>query len=587
MAGKTKHSERFDFGTHSGKERFWHSSAHLLAQAVLALFPKAKITIGPAVESGFYYDIDNNKPFTSQDLNAIGKKMYELAKKNLKIERKELSLSEAKKLFKDNPYKLDMVKELAEQGEKLTAYKQGDFIDLCRGPHIDNTGMIKAIKLTKVAGAYWKGDAKKKQLQRIYGISFPDKKQMEEYTKMLAEAEKRDHIVIGEKLGLFSFHDEGKGFPFWHAKGMFIFNTLADFMRKKLEKLGYQEIRTPIILSKELWLRSGHWDHYKENMYFTNVDAEEYAVRPMNCPGSVLVYKSQYRSYRELPLKLAEFGINHRHELSGVIHGLTRVRAFTMDDAHIYCTEEQIPQQVEEMIKLAQDVYGTFGFKYDVELSTKPEKAMGSDELWEKAESGLKKAADRTGIKYKINPGDGAFYGPKIDFKIKDALNREWQLCTIQLDFQMPERFDIRYMGKDGTNNHRPVMIHRAILGSMERFTALLIEHFAGKLPLWISPVQARVLTISEKFNKYAEDAAKKMREAGLRVELDNRTESIGYKVRDAQLQKINYILVVGDNEKKAGAVNVRTRDNKVLGMKKTDTFIEAMKKEIEGKEIK
>jgi len=580
-------AEKFDFNTEEGKQRFWHSSAHLLAQAVLALFPKAKITIGPAVENGFYYDIDNPHPFTEQDLKAIEKRMYKFAKEGLKIEKKELSASEAKKLFKDNPYKLEMIKDLTKEGEKLIAYSQGDFIDLCRGPHVDNTDEIKAIKLTKVAGAYWRGDAKNKQLQRIYGISFPDKKMLQDYLKQIEEAEKRDHRKIGKELDLFSFHEEGKGFPFWHAKGMIIYRAIENLLVEELKQRGYGEIRTPILLKKDLWLRSGHWDHYKENMYFTNIDKEDYALKPMNCPGGILIYKSQYRSYKEFPLRLAEFGLVNRHELSGVLAGLTRLRAFVQDDAHIYCTEEQTESEVIALIDFAKDFYSKFGLQFKVELSTRPEKYMGDPKKWEKAEALLEKSLKKAGIDFQLNPGDGAFYGPKIDFHATDCLGRSWQLATIQLDFQMPEKFGLKYMGKDGTDNHRPVVLHRTIVGSMERFIALVIEHYAGKFPLWLAPVQARVLTLSEKFNDYAEKVVAQLKESGLRVEFDARKESVSYKVRDAQLQKVNYILVIGDKEKAAGTVNVRTRDCKVLGMKKVSEVIKDMQKEIEKKDIK
>ncbi len=575
-----------DFSTRDEKQTFWHSSAHLLAHAVLDLWPDVRIAIGPAIEHGFYYDFDRKEPFTPEDLKRIEKRMHEIAKKDYPIKRKELTKKEALKLFGKNPYKAELIEEFAKE-EKLSAYRQGDFIDLCKGPHVKSTGLIKAMKLTKVAGAYWRGDAKNRQLQRIYGISFPKQEMLKEHLKMLEEAEKRDHRRIGILLDLFSFHDEAKGAVFWHPKGMVIFNGLVDYLREELLRIGYQEIKTPAMLNKHVWQQSGHWDHYKDSMYFTKVDNEDYAVKPMNCPGSTIVYRAKYRSYKELPLKLAEFGMNHRHELSGVLSGLTRVRAFTMDDAHIFCTKEQLQGQIKEMIELATGFYKLFGFKYHIELSTRPEKAMGSQKLWDEAESALQKALESEKIHYQLNPGEGAFYGPKIDFHIKDALQRSWQLCTIQVDFQMPEKFDLRYMGEDGTNNHRPVMIHRAILGSLERFVALLLEHFAGHLPLWISPVQAKVITISEKNSAYARDVVTQLKDAGIRTELDARTESVGYKVREAQLQKANYILVVGDKEQEGKTVNVRTRKEEVLGPKPLQKVISQLKDEIGKKEVK
>ncbi len=556
-----------------------HSAAHMLAQSVKKLFPDAKLGIGPAIEDGFYYDFDVKEPFSPEDLKKIENEMNNLIREKLDFKKKNISKKDAKKLFKDEPYKLELIEDL--EGDKVSIYTQGDFTDLCKGPHVENSKLLKAFKLTKIAGAYWKGDSKKKMLQRIYGIVFHEKEDLKKYITMIQEAEKRDHRKIGQKLDLFSMHDEAPGMPFFHDKGTFIFNKLIDFMRNELTKRNYEENKTPIILNKDLWQRSGHWDHYKENMYFTKIDAIDFAVKPMNCPGNLLLYKTKVHSYKELPLKAGEFGLVHRHELSGVLAGLFRVRAFTQDDAHIFCEPDQLKNSIIELIELCDYVYKTFGFTYEVELSTKPEKAMGSEELWDKAEKFLKQALNAKNIKYKINEGDGAFYGPKIDFHLKDCIGRKWQCGTIQLDFSMPEKFNLTYEGKDGMK-HRPVMLHRAIYGSLERFLGILIEHYAGKFPLWLSPVQVRVLTIADRFNDYADKVAKEMKEAGLRTEVDERAESISKKVREAQLSQINYILVIGENEVKGKTVNVRTRDNKVHGAKKVDSFIKELLEEVE-----
>jgi|TARA_B100001964_G_C14251924_1_gene610402 threonyl-tRNA synthetase len=548
------------FKDKEGIEIFRHSTAHLLAHAVTDLFPNAKPTIGPVVEEGFYYDFDIAHNFTPEDVKKIEKKMGEIANKDLKVQRLELSEKEAKKTFKDNKYKIELIEEFDESS---SAYKQGNFIDLCRGPHVPNTGKLKAFKITKIAGAYWRGDVKNKQLQRIYGISFPEKKQLDSYLKLLEEAEKRDHRKLGKQLDLFSLHEEGPGFIFFHPKGVIVINILKEFLRKELEKLSYNEIMTPMILSRTLWEQSGHWDHYKENMYFTKVDEKDFAVKPMNCPGAVLIYKEKLPSYRDLPIKLSELGFVHRNELSGVLAGLFRVRAFTQDDAHIFCMPSQTQQEVSQLIDLVDFIYKTFGFTYHIELSTRPEKFSGKKENWSAAEKALEQALNRKKISYKLNPGDGAFYGPKIDFHIKDCLGRTWQCATIQVDFSMPDKFDLNYIAEDG-NKHRPVMLHRTIYGSLERFLGILIEHYAAKFPLWLAPVQARILTVADRFNLYAKKIKEELERNNVRVELDLRTESVGYKVREAQQQKIPIIINVGEKEEKNETIAVRTLDNKL-----------------------
>ncbi|MBN1644445.1 threonine--tRNA ligase [Candidatus Woesearchaeota archaeon] len=562
------------------QEKTRHSAAHILAYAIQELYPDAKNTIGPPVEEGFYYDFENLN-ITPADFPKIESKMKEIIKANYSFKKKTATLPEIKKIFKENKYKIEMAEEFKKQKEKLTIYSCGKFSDLCRGPHVKSTGQIKAIKLTKIAGAYWRGDVKNKQLTRLYGIAFETEKEMKTHLQLLEEASKRDHRKIGKNLELFSFHEEAPGMPFWHAKGTIIWNELLKYWREEHKKDGYEEIRTPVILNKKLWLLSGHWEHYKENMYFTKVDEQDYALKPMNCPGGILVYKNRVRSYKELPLRMAEIGLVHRHELSGVLAGLLRVRAFNQDDAHIYCIQETLKQELKKVIQLSDRIYKKFGFQYNVELSTKPEKAMGDPKLWEKAEKELAAALDELKMKYKINPGDGAFYGPKIDFHLKDALGRTWQCGTLQLDFQMPIKFNLKYMGEDGTQNHQPITLHRTIYGSIERFIGILLEHTGGKLPLWISPIQVRILTVADRFNEYAEKIIKQMDEQGIRAELDGRTESIGKKVREAQLQKINYILVVGERELSEGTVTIRTVDNKIQGAKKIDTFIKQVVKEI------
>ncbi|MFC1801393.1 threonine--tRNA ligase [Nanoarchaeota archaeon] len=567
------------------QDKFWHSSAHLMAQAVKALWPKVKTTIGPTIETGFYYDFYKKDPFKPEDLKKIEEKMKELAKQDLKITKKTLTIAEAKKLFKDNEFKIELIDELKKAGEKtVTAYQQGDFIDLCRGPHLKSTKEIQAFKLTKISSAYWRGKSENTSLQRIYGVSFPDKKILRQYLQLLIEAEKRDHRKIGAKLNLFSFHEEAPGMPFFHDKGFHIFKKLLEFMRQEIRKRDYVEVKTPIILSKKCWLKSGHWDNFKENMYFTTIDKEENAVKPMNCPGQVLIYKNTMHSYKEFPIRMAEFGLVHRHELSGVLSGLFRVRAFTQDDAHVFCLPEQLNDEIKALIDLADFIYKTFGMDYEIELSTRPEKSIGTDAMWNKAEKALKDTLKEKKLDYQLNPGDGAFYGPKIDFHLKDAIGRTHQCATIQVDFSIPDRYDLTYMDEKGNQDKRPVMLHRTIYGSMERFIGVLIEHFAGNFPLWINPNQIIILPIADRHNKYAEKVKQQFFDAGFRVELDLRTESTGKKIREAQLNKFNYIMVIGDNEQKNKTANVRTRDNKVHGEKKVDELIKKLLKEVEDK---
>jgi len=557
-----------------------HSASHILAQAVLELFPDVKLGIGPAIENGFYYDFDKKDGFSPEDLLQIEKRMNEIIRRDLKIEKSEKTKAEAKKILKDQPYKLELLNELEEAP---TFYQQGDFIDLCAGPHLSSTKDVIAIKLLSTAGAYWRGDSKRIMLQRIYGTAFYDKKELKEYLNMLEEAKKRDHKKLGEKLDLFSFHEEGPGFPFFHPKGMIIYNNLVNFWKDIHKKHNYQEIKTPIILNKTLWLKSGHWDHYKENMYFTKIDNKDYAVKPMNCPGGILIYKNRLHSYKEFPLKLAELGLVHRHELSGVLNGLFRVRNFTQDDAHIYCTEHQLEDEIIKVIKLADEIYNTFGLTYDLELSTRPEKSTGTDEMWEAAEASLGKALGGLKLDYKLNPGDGAFYGPKIDFHLKDSIGRTWQCGTIQVDFSMPELFDLEYDGQDGMK-HRPVMVHRAILGSLERFLGILVEHYAGRFPLWLSPLQVKIITVNDSCIAFAEEVAKKLEENNILAELDIRQESISKKVRDAQNQQANYMLTIGEKEVESKKLAVRTREGKVSFGVSVDNFVKDLVKEIQDK---
>ncbi|MBE3100686.1 MAG: threonine--tRNA ligase [Firmicutes bacterium] len=574
------------FDDERGKKAFWHTSSHILAQAVKRLFPKAKLAIGPAIDNGFYYDFDIDRPFSIDDLEAIEKEMAKIVKKDAELKRFELPREEAIKLMEgiNEPYKVELIEDLPEDAA-ISFYTQDEFTDLCAGPHIISTGSVKAVKLLSVAGAYWRGSEKNKMLQRIYGITYPKKSQLDEYLARLEEAKKRDHRKIGKELDLFSIQEEGPGFPFFHPKGMVLRNLLEDFWRKEHVKKGYQEIKTPIILNRDLWIRSGHWDHYQENMYFTKIDEADYAIKPMNCPGSMILYKRKIYSYRDLPLRVGELGLVHRHELSGALHGLMRVRCFTQDDAHIFMLPEQIKEEIIGVIELIDHFYSVFGFKYHVELSTKPEKAMGSDEDWEKATDSLKEALEAKGVKYKINEGDGAFYGPKIDFHLEDCIGRTWQCGTIQLDFQMPERFDLTYVGPDG-EKHRPVMIHRVIFGSIERFIAILIEHFAGAFPVWLAPVQVRILSITDRSNDFIGEITKDFIEDEIRVENDLRNEKIGYKIREAQMEKVPYMLIVGDKELEDGTVAVRSRSLGDLGVMTVEDFKARIFKEIKDKTV-
>jgi len=573
------------FKDKEGKAIFWHSTSHLMTQAVLRLFKGQNIGLGAGmpIDTGFYQDYDI-KNLTEDDLKKIEKEMQKIVEEHFEVSQKNVAKKEAYAFYKKDPYKTYFIDKIPD--EKVSMYTQGEFYNLCKGPHIPNTSHIKAFKLIKITGAYWKGDSKNKMLTRVYGVAFPEKKQLKDHLHILEEAKKRDHRVIGKQLDLFSLHEEGPGFIFFHPKGVIIINLLKDFMRKELDRIGYKEIMTPLILSKTLWEQSGHWDHYKENMYFTEVEGKEFAVKPMNCPGAVLVFKERLYSYKDLPIRLAEFGIDHRHELSGVLSGLFRVRAFTQDDAHIFCTQDQIQQEVSQLIDLVDFVYKTFNFTYHIELSTRPEKFAGRIQNWDKAEKALSDTLNSKKIKFKINPGDGAFYGSKIDFHIKDCLGRTWQCATIQIDFSMPEKFDLKYVTDHG-NKLRPVMIHRTILGSMERFFGILIEHYAGKFPLWLAPIQARILTVSDRFNLYAKKVKEELERDNLRVELDTRVESVGYKVREAQLQKIPIIIIVGEKEEKGNTIAVRTLDNKVKFNVKVDNLINRILDNIEKKKEK
>jgi len=553
-----------------------------MAQAVKRVIPEAKVTIGPAIEDGFYYDFDLPEPLTPETLARIEDEMKKIIEEGHEIRRRELPREEAIALFRQRgePYKVEIIEDLPAD-QTISCYEQGEFVDLCRGPHLPSTAAVKAFKLLNVAGAYWRGDSRNRMLQRIYGTSFPDRKMLDEHLRLLEEARKRDHRRIGKDLDLFSFHEEGPGFPFFHPKGVVIFNEIVGFLRQELARRNYLEIMTPLILNEELWHRSGHWDHYKENMYFTEIDERTYAVKPMNCPGGLLVYKTSLHSYRDLPLKIAEFGRVHRHELSGVLHGLFRVRSFTQDDAHIFTTPEQLEDAITETIEFIRYVYHVFGFEdYHMELSTRPEKSIGSDEMWDNATSALQNALEKLGIDYKLNPGDGAFYGPKIDFHIRDCLRRSWQCGTIQVDFSMPERFDISYVGADG-QKYRPVMVHRAIVGSLERFIGVLLEHTAGNLPVWLAPVQVAVLPISDKLNEYAGRVYESLRNAGVRATLDGGQEKIGAKIRNAELLKVPCMLIVGQKEADAGAVSVRRHGKGDQGSQPLDQFIPEILREI------
>ncbi|EGO62405.1 threonine--tRNA ligase [Acetonema longum] len=577
--------EFLTFENPEGKDALRHSASHIMAQAVKRLYPGSKLAIGPAIANGFYYDIDSAHTFTPEDLEKIQAEMEEIVKEDLPIERMEVSREEALRLFgeQQESYKEELIRDLPGDSV-ISLYRQGEFVDLCAGPHVPSTGKVKALKLQNLAGAYWRGDQKNKMLQRIYGTAFEKKAELGEYLNMLEEAAKRDHRKLGRELDLFSIQEEGPGFPFFHPKGMVIRNELENFWRKLHTHYGYHEIKTPIILHQKLWQQSGHWDHYRENMYFTTIDEEGYAVKPMNCPGGMLVYRTQHHSYRDLPLRIAELGLVHRHEISGALHGLMRVRSFTQDDAHIFMLPSQVKDEIQGVIKLFDTVYGVFGLSYHAELSTKPEKAMGSDETWEIATNALKEAMEDFGLPYKINEGDGAFYGPKIDFHLKDSIGRTWQCGTIQLDMQMPEKFDLTYVGEDG-QKHRPVMIHRVAYGSIERFIGILIEHFAGAFPAWLAPVQVKILPISDRHLDYALKLAGKMQEKEIRAEVDARNEKIGYKIREGQVEKVPYLLVVGDKEAETGQVAVRKRSQGELGAMEVDRFIEQLLNEIKTKQ--
>lgn len=563
-----------EFTQKEGAWTFRHTTSHILAQAVKRLYPDAKLAIGPAIEEGFYYDFEFSAPISSDDFAAIEKEMKKIVKESLPLTRFTLSRAEALERMKSRgeDYKVELIEDLPEDAV-ISFYRQGDFEDLCAGPHLAHTGYVKAFRLTSLAGAYWRGDEKRKMLTRIYGTSFPDQAQLTAYLERMEEAKKRDHRKLGKELGLFMISEEGPGFPFFLPRGLVLKNILVDYWRKLHEREGYQEISTPILLERKLWETSGHWDHYRENMYTTVIDGEDFAVKPMNCPGGMLVYQSQPRSYRDLPLRIGELGIVHRHEKSGQLHGLMRARCFTQDDAHIFMTPEQITDEIKGVMRLIHEVYGRFGFSYHVELSTRPENSIGSDEDWEMATQGLRQALEETDTSYVINEGDGAFYGPKIDFHLEDSIGRTWQCGTIQLDFQLPLRFEAEYMGADG-EKHRPIMIHRVVYGSIERFIGILIEHYAGKFPVWLAPVQVKVLPISEKFFAYGKETERRLKEAGVRCETDLRDEKIGYKIRSAQLEKIPYMLIVGQREEENGTVSVRGREEGDLGSETPEAFL-------------
>ena len=569
------------FDDEEGKQVFWHSTSHIMAQAVQRLFPGTKFGIGPAIKDGFYYDFDSEHKFVPEDLPKIKAEMLKIAKEKLAYERNEIPRCDALQQFADRGeiYKVELIEDLPEDAV-ISTYTQGEFTDLCAGPHLFNTEKIKAVELMSIAGAYWRGSEKNKMLQRIYGISFPKQAMLDEYLAKIEEAKKRDHRRLGHELGLFTFMDEGPGFPFFLPKGMELRNALEEYWREIHRKAGYVEVKTPMMLNRSLWEQSGHWDHYQENMYFTKIDGEDFAVKPMNCPGGILVYKHDMHSYRDLPIRMGEIGQVHRHELSGALHGLMRVRTFSQDDAHIFMLPEQIKEEIVGVTKLIDDVYKKFGFPYHVELSTKPEKAIGSDEIWDKATQALRDAMDDMGMEYIVNEGDGAFYGPKLDFHLEDSLGRTWQCGTIQLDFIMPEKFDMTYIGEDN-QKHRPVMIHRVCFGSIERFIGILTEHFGGAFPTWLAPVQVRLMSIATKHNDYIEALAEKMRELNIRVEADTRNEKIGYKIREAQSQKIPYMLVVGDKEVENNAVAIRKRGFGDQGAKDADEFIAELVEEI------
>lgn len=577
-----------EFFTKEDKEGLFtlrHTASHVMAQAIQHLFPGTKFAIGPAIDDGFYYDLDSDHVFSQEDFAAIEKEMAKISKENIPLVKKVVSRSEALKFFQDKgqDYKVMLINDLPEDAQ-ISLYEQGDFTDLCAGPHMRSTGKVKVFKIMTVAGAYWRGDSKNKMLQRIYATAFFKKEDLDHYLFIRSEAEKRDHRKLGKQLDLFSFHDEGPGFPFFHPKGMAFRNMLMDYERELFKEFGYVEIMTPVILSKQLWIQSGHWDHYKENMYFTKIDDEDYAIKPMNCPGGILYFKTQQRSYRDLPMRVGEFGLVHRHELRGALHGLFRVRCFTQDDAHIFMTQDQMKEEVIKCMAMYKKMYGVFGLEYHVELSTRPENSMGSDELWEISTNALREAIEKTGVPYQINEGDGAFYGPKLDFHVQDSLGRTWQCGTIQMDMQLPERFDVNYIGEDG-EKHRAVMLHRAGYGSLERFIGILIEHFAGAFPTWIAPVQVKVIPVTEKHMDYAKSVAKTLSESNIRVELEEANETLGYKIRKAQMEKVPYMLIVGDKEEKSHTVSIRSRKDGDKGSMMVPMFIAGLMQEIKSRE--
>lgn len=579
--------EVLTFDDEDGKKTFNHTASHIMAQAVKRLYPDVKLTIGPAIDSGFYYDFDTETPFSPEDLEKIEKEMKKIVKEGLEIEKFELAPADAIKMMeeKNEPYKVELINEHAEKGEPISFYKQGEFTELCAGPHLTDMKVVKAFKLTNCTGAYWRGDAKNKMLCRVYGTAFPKASMLEEHLQMLEEAKKRDHRKIGKELELFTIMEEGPGFPFFLPKGMVLKNTLVDYWREIHREAGYDEIQTPMMLNRALWERSGHWDHYKENMYTTVIDDTDFAVKPMNCPGGILVYKTKMHSYKDLPLRMGELGLVHRHELSGALHGLMRVRCFTQDDAHIFMTREQIKDEIKGVVSLIDKVYSTFGFEYHIELSTQPEDSMGAKEDWDIATDALRDAITELGYDYEVNEGDGAFYGPKLDFHLTDCLGRTWQCGTIQLDFQLPERFELEYVGSDG-EKHRPIMIHRVVFGSIERFIGILTEHFAGAYPVWLAPVQVKLLPIADRHLDYLYDVKKALEAKGIRCEIDDRSEKIGFKIRSAQLEKVPYMLLAGDKDIENGTISVRSRKNGDEGATTMDEFLARILEEVETKAL-
>lgn len=580
--------EILTFDSEDGKHAFWHTASHIMAQAVKRLYPDVKLTIGPSIENGFYYDFDcGNTPFTTEDLEKIEKEMKKIVKEGLVLEKFELSADEATNMMqeKDEPYKVELIAEHAGKGEAISFYKQGEFTELCAGPHLMTVSPVKAFKLTQCTGAYWRADANNKMLCRVYGTAFPKASMLEEYLQMLEEAKKRDHRKLGKELELFTILEEGPGFPFFLPKGMILKNLLVDYWREIHRKAGYYEIATPIILSRTLWERSGHWDHYKENMYTTKIDDEDFAIKPMNCPGGMLVYKTKMRSYKDLPLRMGELGIVHRHELSGALHGLMRVRNFTQDDAHIFMTKEQIKDEIKNVVNLIDSVYKTFGFEYHIELSTQPENSIGAKEDWDIATDALRDAITELGYDYEVNEGDGAFYGPKLDFHLKDCLGRTWQCGTIQLDFQLPERFELEYTGSDG-EKHRPIMIHRVVFGSIERFIGIITEHFAGAFPMWLAPVQVKFLPVADRHLDYVNKIKEQFENAGIRCEVDDRSEKVGFKIRNAQLEKVPYMILAGDKDIENGTISIRSRKNGDEGACTVEEFIKRAKEEVANKSI-